>query len=250
MRQTWTRPLATEGTSDDATWQLSRLPLRVLAGLLVALVAFLTLGPWQAPSAEARKKRERTPTTVAGESVSSTSVQAGATSSANGKTNSKPPKSGNVLVFPGAGKRDNTPTPNATGGSKPKPTLVASATPSNSAVSAGKVKNKTTANSNRTDPRLRAIGFRSRTKLEQHYQKHGREFGNISLEEYLAMAQDLRDAPLSNRVVEANQVGGTISRFDRKTGAFTAFNRDLTLRTFFKPNGGEDYFRRAATKSH
>jgi hypothetical protein len=104
--------------------------------------------------------------------------------------------------------------------------------------------------SNRSDPRLRRIGFRSPTKLHQHFQKHGREFGNITEDQYLAMAQDLRDAPLSKTVIEAEQVGGTVSRFDRSTGAFTAFDRDLTIRTFFRPNDGESYFKRAAQRSH
>jgi hypothetical protein len=104
--------------------------------------------------------------------------------------------------------------------------------------------------SNRSDPRLRRIGFRSPTKLHQHFQKHGREFGNITEEQYLAMAQDLRDAPLSKTVIEAEQVGGTVSRFDRSTGGFTAFDRDLTIRTFFRPDDGEAYFKRAAQRSH
>lgn len=64
------------------------------------------------------------------------------------------------------------------------------------------------------------------------------------------MAQDLRDAPLSKRVIETTQKDGTISRFDRSTGAFIAFNRDLTIRTFFKPNDGEDYFWRASKLDH
>jgi hypothetical protein len=104
--------------------------------------------------------------------------------------------------------------------------------------------------SNRSDPRLRKIGFRSPTKLHQHFQKHGQEFGNITEAQYLAMAQDLRDAPLSKTVIEAEQVGGTVSRFNRATGAFTAFDRDLTIRTFFRPNDGEAYFKRAAQRSH
>jgi pyocin large subunit-like protein len=103
---------------------------------------------------------------------------------------------------------------------------------------------------NRTDPRLRRIAFRSPSKLHQHFEKHGREFGNITEEQYLAMAQDLRDATLSNRVLEATQLDGTVSRFDRTTGAFIAFDTDLTIRTFFKPNDGEAYFRRAANRSH
>ncbi len=210
--------------------------LGLVAGLLVFVTGLLAIGSSQAPSADARKKRERTTTTVANEILSGTSVKGGASP--------KPGKTGDVLVFPGSGKRDKAPVTIA---SRPKATLIASATP---AGSGGKTKSQPGANSNRSDPRLRAIGFRSRTKLEQHFEKHGREFGNVTLEEYLAMAQDLRDAPLSDRVLEANQVGGTISRYDRKTGAFTAFDRDLTIRTFFKPNGGEDYFRRAATKTH
>jgi pyocin large subunit-like protein len=104
--------------------------------------------------------------------------------------------------------------------------------------------------SNRTDPRLRRIGFRSPAKLHQHFEKHGQEFGDVTEAEYLSMAQDLRDAPLSKRILEAEQVGGTVSRFDRSTGAFMAFDRDLTIRTFFRPNDGEHYFRRAAQRSH
>jgi hypothetical protein len=103
--------------------------------------------------------------------------------------------------------------------------------------------------SNRTDPRLRKIGFRSYEKLRSHYLKHGREFGNITQEQYLAMAQDIRDAPLSKTIIEATQVGGTISRFDRSSGGFIAFNDDLTLRTFFRPDDGEAYFRRAAKRA-
>jgi pyocin large subunit-like protein len=217
--------------------------LRVIAGVLVGLLGLLAISSWLAPTADARKKRKpavETSNSFDDQKVSDSSAPSGGTKPSGGAkpSNSKTTKTDQVLVFPGSGKRDKAP---ATIAAKPKPTLVASATPA---------KSKSATNSNRNDPRLRAIGFRSRTKLEQHFQKHGQEFGNVSLDEYLAMAQDLRDAPLSDRVIEANQAGGTISRFDRKTGAFTAFDRDLTIRTFFKPNGGEDYFRRAATKTH
>lgn len=102
--------------------------------------------------------------------------------------------------------------------------------------------------SNRSDPRLRRIGFASRRGLESHWQKHGAEFGNPTLGQYLAMAQDLRDAPLSKTVVEAPQSNGSYARFDRRSGAFMAFNRDLTIRTFFRPDDGESYFRRAVNR--
>jgi hypothetical protein len=130
-----------------------------------------------------------------------------------------------------------------------------SVSPAESSASAGSAGSASTAStrpatSNRADPRLRKIGFRSYDKLHQHFLKHGREFGNITEEQYLALAQNIRDAPLSKSIIEAEQVGGTISRFDRSTGGFIAFNADLTLRTFFHPNDGEAYFKRAAQRSH
>lgn len=102
--------------------------------------------------------------------------------------------------------------------------------------------------SNRSDTRLRKIGFRSEEKLRQHFEKHGKEFGQISQSDYLAMAQDLRDAPLSKSVLEAQQSNGALSRFDRRDGSFLAFDRNLTIRTFFRPDGGEAYFWRAAKR--
>ena len=91
-------------------------------------------------------------------------------------------------------------------------------------------------------------GFRSRRQLEEHYAKHGREFGNISQREYLDHAQALRDAPADGSILQAVTPDGIISRFDRKTGAFGAYNRDGTIRTFFIPNAGERYFHRQAGK--
>jgi pyocin large subunit-like protein len=72
------------------------------------------------------------------------------------------------------------------------------------------------------------VGFVNEQRLEEHYRKHGAEFGNITRLDYLHQAQLLR--------------------FDRQTGAFVAFNRDGTIRTFFKPNDGERYYRRQAER--
>ena len=43
------------------------------------------------------------------------------------------------------------------------------------------------------------VGFRSAERLDEHYRKHGREFGSISREEYLRLAQTLRDRPARRR---------------------------------------------------
>lgn len=89
-------------------------------------------------------------------------------------------------------------------------------------------------------------GFRSRHALDEHYAKHGREFGNISEAEYLRLAQQLRDTPPGGPILEADKSGGIVTKFDRRTGYFVAYNADRTIRTFFIPIDGERYFRRQA----
>lgn len=93
-------------------------------------------------------------------------------------------------------------------------------------------------------------GFRSRAQLNEHYEKHGAEFGSITKAQYLALAQELRDAPVGGPILESVREDGVISRFDRRHGYFGAFNPDRTIRTFFIPNDGEHYFRRQARRSH
>lgn len=95
-----------------------------------------------------------------------------------------------------------------------------------------------------------AVGFRSPAKLEEHFRKHGAEFRAASVEEYLRLAQALRDAPVGGEILEIVRDDGTRSRFDRATGAFLAFDPDGTIRTFFRPNDGLRYFQRQAGRPH
>lgn len=91
-------------------------------------------------------------------------------------------------------------------------------------------------------------GFRTQRHLDEHYRKHGHEFGSISKAEYLRFAQELRDAAVGGNILEAKRAEGVITRFDRKRGWFGAYNRDRTIRTFFIPAAGESYFRRQARR--
>jgi pyocin large subunit-like protein len=93
-------------------------------------------------------------------------------------------------------------------------------------------------------------GFHSRRAFDEHYAKHGHEFGNISQAEYLRRAQALRDTPSGGPVLEADKPGGIVTKFDRRTGAFIAYNADRTIRTFFIPNDGERYFHRQAKRAN
>jgi pyocin large subunit-like protein len=94
------------------------------------------------------------------------------------------------------------------------------------------------------------IGFASRQKWVDHYRKHGREFGSITVEQYLRGAQELRDRPAGGAILESVRPDGSIMRFDRKSGDFIAFNRDGVIRTYFRPTDGEAYYKRQLRRQH
>lgn len=94
------------------------------------------------------------------------------------------------------------------------------------------------------------IGFASRQKLVDHYKKHGREFGTVTMEQYLRKAQELRDRPAGGAMMETTRPDGVVSRYDRETGDFLAFNRDGIIRTYFRPTDGEAYFKRQVGRRH
>ena len=91
-------------------------------------------------------------------------------------------------------------------------------------------------------------GFRSKAQFDEHYQKHGAEFGNISQQEYLRLAQELRDAPVGGPILQYLRADGVITKFDKGHAYFGAYNPDRTIRTFFIPNDGERYFHRQARR--
>ncbi len=87
-------------------------------------------------------------------------------------------------------------------------------------------------------------GFRTLHLLDEHFAKHGQEFGKISREQYLHMAQQLRDTRPGKNVLEAKRPDGGGAKFDNRFGWFVAYDADGTLRTFFIPNEGIRYFER------
>ncbi len=98
-------------------------------------------------------------------------------------------------------------------------------------------------------PAPKGQGFRGAAQLADHFARHGAAVGASSPEAYVALAQALRDATVGGDVLEiVRPVDGVISRFDRRSGAFGAYDPDGTIRTFFKPEDGEAYFRRQAKR--
>jgi len=94
------------------------------------------------------------------------------------------------------------------------------------------------------------VGFRSRAALDDHFQKHGGEFGGLDRAGYLLRAQALRDRPVGQSVFQKVRGDGVVTRFDTASGEFIAFDADLTIRTFFKPEDGWRYFERQASRDH
>ncbi len=85
--------------------------------------------------------------------------------------------------------------------------------------------------------------FRNKTRYDEHYKKHGAEFGNITKEEYLQLANDLINNK-SDRVLHKYSEDGDYMYFDQDTGYFLVLSEDGYIRTFFIPNKGIDYWNR------
>jgi pyocin large subunit-like protein len=86
-------------------------------------------------------------------------------------------------------------------------------------------------------------GFRTEHLLQDHYDKYGHAFGAITRQQYLRLAQQLRDKHPGNDILESKRPDGLI-RFDRRRGYFGAYDPDGTIRTFFIPPDGIRYFER------
>jgi pyocin large subunit-like protein len=87
-------------------------------------------------------------------------------------------------------------------------------------------------------------GFRTQHLLEDHFARYGRQFGSINIQQYLHMAQQLRDALPGRNILISRRPDGGGSKFDVRRGWFVAYDGDGTLRTFFIPKDGVRYFDR------
>jgi pyocin large subunit-like protein len=88
-------------------------------------------------------------------------------------------------------------------------------------------------------------GFRNDHVLQDHFEKYGHAFGAISRQQYLHLAQQLRDSRVGKDILESKRPDGVI-RFDRKHGYFGSYENNGTIRSFFIPPEGIRYFEREA----
>ena len=79
-------------------------------------------------------------------------------------------------------------------------------------------------------------GFLDQQTKDDHFQKHGHEFGAVDADAYEALAIAFLDGAKSAKIVECIRSGGDRVRFHKVTRAFGVVASDGYIRTFFKLN--------------
>jgi pyocin large subunit-like protein len=77
--------------------------------------------------------------------------------------------------------------------------------------------------------------------LEDHFARHGGDFGARNAEEYAAQAEAFLHRAKATGLPAKRDTDGSLRIYDSATGTFGAYNANGTTRTFFKP-GSADYF--------
>lgn len=86
--------------------------------------------------------------------------------------------------------------------------------------------------------------FRTKKLYDDHYKKHGAEFGDITQEEYLQLANDLLNSDSDTILHKIEAEDGDDVFFDTETGYFLVLSTDGYIRTFFIPSAGKAYYDR------
>lgn len=82
--------------------------------------------------------------------------------------------------------------------------------------------------------------FRNKNLLEQHYEKHGRDMGFKSAEEYEKAAAAVPNNPAALHKTEKED--GDDVYYIESTNEFVVVSTDGYIRTYFNPDRGIDYF--------
>jgi hypothetical protein len=98
-----------------------------------------------------------------------------------------------------------------------------------------------------TPPPTRKIWGNPAT-LPDHFARHGADFHAKNADDYARMSWDFLQRAKAEGLPAKVDDEGVLRVFDPDTGAFAAYNRNGTTKTFFKP-GSPDYFARQPGKS-
>lgn len=84
--------------------------------------------------------------------------------------------------------------------------------------------------------------FKSESLLQEHFNKHGGEFGYTSTSQYESKANEVIKSPDALHKIEAED-GDTIY-YIQATNELVILSTDGYIRTYFKPEDGLDYYNR------
>lgn len=96
--------------------------------------------------------------------------------------------------------------------------------------------------STQSEPQTVTLRFRSKSLLNQHYQKHGIDMGFSSAEEYEKAAAAVPANPAALHKTEKED--GDDVYYIESTNEFVVVSTDGYIRTYFLPDAGRNYFDR------
>ena len=86
--------------------------------------------------------------------------------------------------------------------------------------------------------------FRTEEQYQLHYEKHGDEFGDISKDEYLILANSLIQDESGEVLSKPEQEDDDTVYYREATNEFLILSDDGYIRTFFRPDDGIEYYNR------
>jgi len=78
--------------------------------------------------------------------------------------------------------------------------------------------------------------FADDAKLQDHYVRHGNDFGAKNAKQYQYQADKFLTSPRGSNTLEKTRLNGDIVRYNTKTQEFGVISKNGNIRTYYKPN--------------
>lgn len=78
--------------------------------------------------------------------------------------------------------------------------------------------------------------FADQAKLDDHFNRHGADFGATSPTQYQQMADNFLTGPRGANTLERTRANGDVVRYDPTTDAFGVVSSNGTVRTYYVPD--------------
>lgn len=157
-------------------------------------------------------------------------------------TSSSSPSQSSVQSVASITEQSSSSTAQSTSSTKQSTSSTKQSTSSSSptSVSSSQTSVQSSSSSESAPTVLTEYKFRSKSLLEQHYQKHGRNMGFKSAEEYEKAASAVPNNPAALHKTEKED--GDDVYYIESTNEFVVVSTDGYIRTYFNPDRGIDYF--------